>query len=129
MAITYTWKVTSLKVKDVSDARPSAVVQTYWQKIGKDENGNQGTFSGATPFTLDPNDDSGPFIPFADLTEENVLDWIKTVVVGSYEEHVNGKIQEQIDEKINPVTEQSLPWAPPEANPAANTAPTNPPAP
>lgn len=118
MAITYTWKVTSLKVKDVSDARPSAVVQTYWQKIGKDENGNEGTFSGATPFTLDPNDDSGPFIPFADLTEEDVLNWIKTVVVGSYEEHVNGKIQEQIDQKVNPVTEQSLPWAPSEANTA-----------
>jgi hypothetical protein len=118
MAITYTWKVTSLKVKDVSDARPSAVVQTYWQKIGTDENGNVGSFSGATPFTLDPNDDSGPFIPFADLTEEDVLNWIKTVVVGSYEEHVNGKIQEQINEKINPVTEQSLPWAPPEANTA-----------
>jgi len=50
------------------------------------------------------------------LTEEDVLDWIKTVVVGSYEEHVTGKIQEQINEKINPVTEQSLPWAPPEAN-------------
>ena len=118
MAITYTWKVTSLKVKDVSDTRPSAVVQTYWQKIGTDENGNVGSFSGATPFTLDPNDDSGPFIPFADLTEEDVLNWIKTVVVGSYEEHVNGKIQEQINEKINPVTEQSLPWAPPEANTA-----------
>ena len=36
MAITYTWKVTSLKVKDVSDTKPSAVVQTYWQKIGKE---------------------------------------------------------------------------------------------
>jgi len=118
MAITYTWKITGLKTKDVSDDKPAAVVQTYWQKIGTDENGNEGTFSGATPFTVDPSDESGPFIPFADLTEEDVLNWIKTVVVGSYEEHVNGKIQEQINEKINPVTEQSLPWAPPEANTA-----------
>ena len=62
MAITYTWEVTSLKVKDVSDTKANAVVQTYWKKIGTDENGNTGTFSGATPFTVDPTDNSGPFI-------------------------------------------------------------------
>lgn len=123
MAITYTWEVSSLKVKDVSDTRPNAVVQTYWKKIGTDENGNSGTFSGATPFTLDPNDDSGPFIAFEDLTEEDVLTWIKSVVVGGYEVHVNEKIQEQIDQKIIPVSEKTLPWAP---EPAANTAPEAP---
>lgn len=111
MAITYTWKITGLKTKDVNAAKPSAIVQTYWQKIGTDENGNEGTFSGATPFTVDPTDDSGPFIPFEQLTEENVLEWIKTVVVGGYEEHVNDKIEEQIAEKIAPVTEAKLPWA------------------
>lgn len=115
MAITYTWKVTGLKVRDEvinGNTYPQAVCQTYWQKIGTDENGNEGTFSGATPFTLDPTDDSGPFIPFDQLTEEDVINWIKTVVVGGYEEHVNGKIQEQIDLKVNPVVEAQLPWAP-----------------
>lgn len=111
MAITYTWKVTGLKVKDVADNMPSAVVQTYWQKIGTDENGNEGIFAGATPFTIDPEDNSGPFIPFADLTEENVIDWIKTVVVNDYENHVNTQIQKQIDDKVNPVTDATLPWA------------------
>lgn len=112
MAITYTWEVTSLKVRDVSDSRPNAVCQTYWKKTGTDENGNQGTFSGATPFTIDPTDTSGPFIPFDELTEEDVLDWIKSVVVGSYEEHVNGVIARQIEEKISPISEPKLPWAP-----------------
>lgn len=112
MAITYTWKITGLKTKNVSDNKQNAVVQTYWQKIGTDENGNEGTFNGATPFTVDPTDDSGPYIPFEQLTEEDVINWIKTIVVGNYEEHVNGQIQKQIDEKINPVTEASLPWAP-----------------
>lgn len=119
MAITYTWKVTGLKVKDISNVQ-NAVVQTYWQKIGTDENGNEGTFSGATPFTADPTDSSGPFIPFEELTEENVLDWIKSIVVGQYEEHVNEQIQKQIDEKVNPITEPTLPWAT-EAN-TTNTA-------
>jgi hypothetical protein len=124
MAITYTWKITGLKTKDVSDDKPAAVVQTYWQKIGTDEDGNEGTFSGATPFTVDPTDESGPFIPFEDLTEEDVLDWIKTVVVGGYADHVNGQIAKQIEEKISPVVDNRLPWAPVTANTSssANTA-------
>lgn len=122
MAITYTWKVTSVKVKNVSDVKQNAVVQTYWQKIGTDENGNEGTFSGATPFSVDPTDGDGPFIPFDQLTEQDVIDWIKKVVVGSYEEHVNAQIQKQIDEKISPVSEPTLPWAPPA--PPVEPAPT-----
>jgi hypothetical protein len=124
MAITYTWKITGLKTKDVSEDKPAAVVQTYWQKIGTDEDGNEGTFSGATPFTVDPSDESGPFIPFEELTEEDVLDWIKTVVVGGYADHVNGQIAKQIEDKISPVVENRLPWAPVTANtsPSANTA-------
>lgn len=120
MAITYAWKITGLKTREI-DGTPGAVVQTYWEKIGTDEDGNEGKFSGATPFTPDPTDASGPFIPFEQLTEQNVIDWIKTVVVGGYEEHVNGKIQEQIDTKKRPIVDATMPWAPP--------APTTPPTP
>lgn len=112
MAITYTWKINTLKVRNEGSLE-NVVVQTYWTKTGTDENGNQGTFNGATPFTKDPNDASGPFIPFEQLTEQDVLSWIQSVVVGSYEEHVNNQIQKQIDDKINAMTEVSgntLPW-------------------
>lgn len=113
MALTYTWKITGLKTKDF-DGKPSAVVQTYWTKTGTDADGNEGTFTGATPFTVDPTDTSGPFIEFSQLTEQDIIDWIKTVVVSDYERHVNDKIQEQIDGKINPVVEAKLPWVPTE---------------
>lgn len=106
----YTWKITGLKTKDVN-GKPSAVVQTYWTKTGTDEQGNQGTFTGATPFTVDPADESGPFIHFDQLTESDIIAWIQTAVVGDYEQHVNGKIAEQIEQKISPVTEAKLPWA------------------
>lgn len=109
MAITYTWKVTGLKTKNIDADRQNAVVQTYWQKIGVDGNGNEGVFQGATPFTVDPTDTSGPFIPFDQLTESDVLDWIKAIVVGSYEEHVNGQILKQIEE--NTTNDVALPWA------------------
>ena len=112
MAITYTWKVTSVKTK-TENGNQDAVVQTYWTKTGTDENGNSGTFSGATPFSTIGMPEGYEFVPFAQLTEAMVLDWIKAVVVGGYEEHVNAQIQKQIDEKVNPITEPSLPWAPP----------------
>jgi hypothetical protein len=86
-------------------------VQTYWTKTGTDANGNTGTFSGATPFTPDPQ--QSDFTPFDQLTQEIVLGWIQPVVTGSYEEHVNGVIAKQIADKVNPVVEPPLPWAPP----------------
>jgi hypothetical protein len=108
MTINYTWKVTSLKVRDEGD-HTNAVVQTHWQKIGTDDNGNEGIFSGVTPLTS-VNVPDGEFIPFEELTEETVLEWIKAGV-SSYEEHVNSKIVEQIQDKVNPVSESKLPWA------------------
>lgn len=113
--ITYTWKLTSLKRKDTSTLN-NIVVQTYWKKIGTDENGNVGEFSGATPFdlaTVDPDN----FVSYEELTEEMILGWIQSVVVGDYERHVNEKIQNQIDEQVSPVTEVtsgSFPWSTPD---------------
>jgi hypothetical protein len=112
MAITYTWKVTSLKTKTENNNQ-NAVVQTYWQKTGTDENNNTGTFSGATPFSTLNMPENYQFIPFEQLTEQVVLSWIQAVVVGSYEEHVNNQIAKQIADKVTPVTEAQMPWAPP----------------
>ena len=118
MAVTFSWKVTGIKTRTLNDT-PNIVVQTYWEKIGTDENGNTGTFAGATPFTIDSMPEGTTFIPFEQLTEEDVLTWIKAVVVGHYQDRVNLHILNQIGQKINPVVEASLPWA---SNTAANTA-------
>lgn len=123
MSITYTWKVTGVKTQKVGvNGTADAVVQTYWQKIGTDESGNTGTFSGATPFRKE-DIDPATFVPFDQLTEEIVLGWIQAVVVGGYGEHVDNQIQKQIDEKINAVEEPSLPWAPPTPTPEPPPAP------
>ena len=117
MAVTYTWEVTSLKTKNetLGDGvvLPNAICQTYWKKIGTDEDGNEGTFSGATPFSA-ANLTEDNFQQFDVLTEEIVLGWIQAIVVDGYEEHVNGQIQKQIDEQVTPITETSMPWAPEE---------------
>lgn len=106
MAINYTWEVTGLKTK-TEGSNEKAVIQTYWKKTGTDDDGNVGSFSGATPFT---SVDADPFIAFDELTEANVLGWIQAVVVDDYEAHVNGVIQKQIDAQVDPVVEADLPW-------------------
>ena len=108
MAITYTWEITSLKTKTEGD-NVNAVIQTYWKKTGTDEHGHSGTFDGATPFSA-ANVPPEEFIPFEELTEEIVLSWIKAVVVGEYEDHVNRRIQAKIDEQH--ISQPGLPWAP-----------------
>ena len=115
MAITYTWKLTSLK-KTAVGTFDDFVCQTFWKKIGTDSDGNVGEFSGATPFTPAADADPATFAKFEDLTEAQVLNWVKALVTGGYETHVNDQIQAQIDAKKNPITEVQdgkFPWSPP----------------
>jgi hypothetical protein len=118
MALTYTYKITGLKVRDEafdSAVNPSAVVQTYWKLTGVDEQGNEGTFDGATPFTTTTMPAGSTFTPFNQLTEAQVIGWIQEVVDSNpnYKQHIDAQILKQIAEKIRPVTEPQMPWAPP----------------
>ena len=117
MTITYTWKITSLKTKN-EGINTNTVVQTYWQKIGTD-GVQEGKFSGATPFTSTTMPDGDVFIPFEQLTEETVIKWVQDTVAAmpSYEEHINQKIQAEINSKYSPVAETPMPWAPPPQEP------------
>ena len=113
---TYVYEVTGLKVKDEvvgNTTNTNAVVQTYWKLTGTDGSGNQATFNGATPFTSTTMPEGTSFVPFAELTEEIVIDWINTVILESpgYQKHIDAQMQKQIDDVITPVTEASLPWA------------------
>lgn len=105
----YEWKITGIKTAS-KDNIENAVVQVYWKKIGITESGDTGEFSGATPFKIDDVDDKN-FVPFSQLTEEQVIEWIKSVVVGDYENHVNSRIQFAIDQKsITQVEDVKMPW-------------------
>tara|TARA_B110000503_G_scaffold124611_1_gene191284 strand:- start:39 stop:449 length:411 start_codon:yes stop_codon:yes gene_type:complete len=116
MAFTYEWKLTGLKKQDTADLS-DLVVGTRWELKGTDEDGNEGKFSGATPLDL-PDADEDNYIAYADLTEVQILGWIKGIVSGSgsgnYMGHINEQIQKQIDETVFTqleVQENDLPWS------------------
>ena len=114
MALTLEYSVTSLKVKDETNAEgvllENAVCQTYWKVIGTDENGNKGEFQGATPFSAVTVPEAN-FKAFADLTEADVVAWIQAVVDAdpSYKEHIEAQIQREIDKTVT--REVAMPWA------------------
>lgn len=107
MAITYTWDITDIKKAQQVDGLTDVIVHIRWKKIGTDEKGTTGEFVGATPLTAS----SGSFTPYEELTKEQVLGWIQSIVVGSYEQHVNDQIQKQIIKKNDPWSSvQTAPW-------------------
>ena len=118
MGYTYEWKLTGLK-KQNSENVNDAVIGTHWKLIATDEDGNEGTFTGATPFSIGTISTSS-FTPYSELTEAQVLGWIKNHVSGSnlstnYMEHINGVIAREINGKkwVNvDVSEIDLPWSP-----------------
>ena len=116
MALTYEWKLTGLKKQDTADLT-DLVVGTRWELKGTNTDDVFGTFSGATPLDL-PDADEDNFIAYSDLTEVQILGWVKGIVSGSgpgnYMDHINEQIQKQIDETKYTsleVQENDLPWS------------------
>jgi hypothetical protein len=107
---TYTWAVTALYTETVNDEQDYVVIANY-TVIGTDDTysaelSNIARFSTASV---------SPFIPYADLTEDTVIDWIQQDLGVDGVANLEACIQGQINSQINPpVTPQNtpLPWAP-----------------
>ena len=117
MGYTYEWKLTGLK-KQNSINLEDAVVGTFWKLTGTDEDGNVGTFNGATPFSINTIS-TASFTAYSELSETQVLNWIKTHVSGSGPSNYWGHINEVIEKEISgkkwvkvDVSEIDLPWSP-----------------
>lgn len=132
MALTYEWKLTGLKKQDTADLS-DLVIGTRWELKGTNDDGVFGTFSGATPLDIPDADEPG-YIAYADLTETQVLGWVKNIVSESaatqYMDHINEQIEKQISEKtytLLEVQENDLPWSEASgSSDVASEAPTEP---
>jgi hypothetical protein len=89
------------------------VVLAEWAVSGTDGTYSETIGSNTTQFTLSPDDPN--FTPYAELTEEQVVGWIKDTLgadsVASYEATIAGSIDAQANPPVTP-SEQPLPWAP-----------------
>jgi len=108
----YVWKIVKLSTSDQvnadGDTLTDAVVRVKWKKIAVDENGiGLATYLGYNEFDAS-NTTSADFIPFADLTEEQVLSWVKASHSSDFTISVDSIIAKKIAKADT--TERFVPW-------------------
>lgn len=116
MGYTEHWELTGLRKQNYGNLS-GVIIGTNWKVTLTDEDGFQGTFTGATPFRA-ADVDVNNFTEYDQLSEQQVLSWVKNTVSGSnpstnYWDHIYGRIQKEIDTKkynVEVVTETQLPW-------------------
>ncbi len=108
MTVTNTWAVVQMDAYPEEDGETDVVFNVHWTLTGTD-----GTYTGSVYGTQGvTTDPEAPFVPYADLTQEQVIGWVQAAMgeeqVASYEANVAQQIEDQIDP---PVVTPPLPWA------------------
>lgn len=108
MAVTYEWKITTLRVENVENVE-NAIYDVRFKVTGTDEEESWGTFRGSAQFDIESlNVES--FTPFYDLTEEQVIGWVKQSLDKKYTDRMYKLIDKQIkDRKIAYRTTEEIP--------------------
>lgn len=103
MAIQYTWKINQLE----RDPTTGAVKIAHWVCSGVDEETENSVHVHGN-YSLPPADPDDPdFVPFDELTEQDVLEWVWQ---GLTKEQCETSVAQQIELKNNPPVVAGLPW-------------------
>ena len=123
MAITNTWSISDMQRTDAD----GAVFLIYWSMIAANVTGQDSEGNDITDYTASeggklrttPDASAPDFIPYADLTEADVLGWVyNSLITGDetaaeakarVEADRTAKVQKQIDAAATTAT--GMPWA------------------
>jgi hypothetical protein len=115
MAITNTWSVTNMQRTDAD----GAVFLIYWSMVAASDGTPSYTASEGGKLRTTPDASAPDFIPYADLTEADVLGWVyNSLITGDetaaeakarVEADRTAKVQKQIDAAATTAT--GMPWA------------------
>jgi hypothetical protein len=115
MAITTTWSVTNMQRTDAD----GAVFLVYWSMVAASDGTPSYTASEGGKLRTTPDASAPDFIPYADLTEADVLGWVyNSLITGDetaaeakarVEADRTAKVQKQIDAAAT--TASGTPWA------------------
>jgi hypothetical protein len=108
MTITNTWAVLQMDAYPEQDGETDVVFNVHWTLTGTD-----GTYSGnvygSQSVTVDPE---APFTPYADLTQAQVIGWVKDALGEEQVSSLEANVAEQIANQINPpIVTPALPWS------------------
>lgn len=104
MATTFNWVITALDCIPQTPEGADCVVTAHWTC-----NGTDGTYNGSVYSTCSFPAPTGTYIPYADLTQDTVLNWCWAN--GVDQAATEAAVQQQIDNQINPpIVQPPLPW-------------------
>jgi hypothetical protein len=108
MAITNTWAVVQMDAYPEYEGNADVVFTVHWT-LNATDGEHVGSVYGSVGLTLDPE---ATYVPYGDLTEAQVIGWVKDALG---EEAVTGyeaNVAQQIADQINPpVVTPQLPWS------------------
>jgi hypothetical protein len=105
MAIAYTWKIERLDCYPTLETFENVVSTVHWRLFAAG-GGCEATSYGTA--ALDTSS-LGPFTPFDQLTEAQVVGWVRTAIDGAA--HEAALAQNIADQLAPPIVSPPLPWA------------------
>lgn len=107
MATTISWIVSQMECYPEKDGETDVVFVVHWRCNGADGS-YSGTNYGTQGVTLDPD---APFTPYADLTQDQVIGWVKDAMGDERVAEIEASVAAQIENQKNPpVVSPLLPW-------------------
>lgn len=104
-----TWVIEWMQCKPAEGSLTDVVVTAGWRC-----NGVQDTYSATSYGSASFPTPEGTFVPYADLTQDQVLGWVWANGVDKFTTEAG--VVNQIDNQINPpIVQPPLPWATPAA--------------
>jgi len=119
MSMIFEWTVEQMKCFAQQDGREDVVFNVNW-RVNASDGSRQATSCGDVHIPY--NADALPFTLFADLTESQVIQWVKKVITDEQIERLETMLKADIDSQIAPtIVTPTLPWqhtlnAPPQEN-------------
>ena len=111
MSNLYTWSITAMNCIPDLNGQVDYVVVSHWTCTGTD-----GTYFGSVynTATFNVNPQKSNYIPYADLTEAEVIQWTQDALGQDVVQAVYASIDAQIETQVNPtIVTPPLPWQTP----------------
>ena len=105
--IEYTWNIVQMDAYPQYAGTTDVVFNVHWTMTGTD-----GTYTGYVYGSVGITHDADePFVPYAQLTEEQVVGWVKAALGEEQVLQYEANVLQQIEDKKNPkVITPELPW-------------------
>jgi hypothetical protein len=100
MATTFTWHIANLE-RETADG---FVLTAHWTLSAEDGTYSSGAY-GSLGFERPDK-----LIPFADLTEQMVIGWVKDAFGAEKVTEIEAALQAQLDEQRHPSKASGMPW-------------------